>query len=218
MYVHVVFWTYIFPWDHGFFFNLLQNNLWVMRSLILICLVLDFNRFEIYQLLKVWHFQGFGWLATALPHLFDAVPVGLGQVEAAGGGSWLVTHHAQFGDRGEALSSGCHAVLPRVQKPPVVAWWCCDRRRDILFFAVVGLKVKHEGSGGERLRLSVRPVVTSWLIPSTDTVAFAMGFPCWSFTIPLMPRCTYQEEMMLYLGSRNETNCRFSYDKDRVPL
>lgn len=34
------------------------------------------------------------------------------------------------------------------------------------------------------------PVLTSCLIPSTDTVAFARRFPSTSLTTPLMPRCT----------------------------
>lgn len=38
---------------------------------------------------------------------------------------------------------------------------------------------------------TVLPVFTSCLMPSTEIVAFAMGFPCISLTTPFMPRCTW---------------------------
>ncbi len=60
-------------------------------------------------------------MPMTVPDLFNAVPVGLGQVEAAGCRSGLVTHHTEFGHGGEALSSSCDTVLAWVQEPPVVA-------------------------------------------------------------------------------------------------
>lgn len=58
--------------------------------------------------------------------------------------------------------------------------------------------LKHTTLKEERKSFT-RPVVTSWLIPSTDTVAFAMAFPCWSFTMPLIPRCTWTQVVQIVL-------------------
>lgn len=57
-------------------------------------------------------------------YLFNAVPVGLGQVEAAGSRTRLIAHHTEFGQRGEALSSSRHAVLPGVKQTPIIPRWC----------------------------------------------------------------------------------------------
>lgn len=69
-------------------------------------------------------------------YLFNTVPVGLGQVEAAGGCSGLVAHHAEFSHGGEALSSSRHTILPWVEQPPVVPCWCYNSkewRQSVLF-------------------------------------------------------------------------------------
>lgn len=66
------------------------------------------------------------WLVAVEGHnLFNAVPVGLGQVEAAGSRPRLIAHHTEFGQRGEALSSSRHAVLPGVKQTPIIPRWCC---------------------------------------------------------------------------------------------
>lgn len=88
----------------------------------------------------------------SVPHLFNAVPVGLGQVEAAGGCSWLVTHHTEFGHRREALSSSRHTVLARVEQPPVVPCWCYNDKVDRLF--VSSTEGVHCGSKLNHVRVS----------------------------------------------------------------
>lgn len=52
--------------------------------------------------------------------LFDAVPVGFDQREAAGRGSGVIAHHAEASLRGVAVSFGRYSVLSGVQEPPVI--------------------------------------------------------------------------------------------------
>lgn len=62
-----------------------------------------------------------GPLAVQRHDLLDAVPVGLGQGEAAGRGAGVVAHHAQPGLRGVAVCLGGDPELAGVQQTPVVA-------------------------------------------------------------------------------------------------
>ena len=81
-------------------------------------------------------------------HLFDAVPVGLGQVEAAGGGARLVAHHTQLGHGGEALGPHRHLVLPRVQQAPVVPAGCFrePNKKVQIYSAIVLLSLRKRSS------------------------------------------------------------------------
>lgn len=76
---------------------------------------------------------GLGWdlsyLSVAPANLFNAMPVGLGQVKAAGGGSRLVPNHTHLGHGREAVSASGDAVLSRVQDSPVVPCWCYGEKQ-----------------------------------------------------------------------------------------
>lgn len=51
--------------------------------------------------------------------------------------------------------------------------------------------------------MSNLPAFTSCRIPSTDMVALGSGLPSTSLTIPLIPRCTCQENILLSLSDLN---------------
>lgn len=64
--------------------------------------------------------QSDGPLAVQRHDLFDAVPVGFCQGEAAGSGSRVVAHHAESGLGGVAVGFGRYPVLSGIQQPPVI--------------------------------------------------------------------------------------------------